>query len=253
MTAMQGSFLKIVVVVLLLLVGAPLIGSLIFNVAAAAYIMKMMGMVSDSREKAAERRASDFQGVKVVPEGAPGLVALRNFDDFEQTRTVSLNMHMRLTDIRRGDQNAFDANDVEAYLASRLPVLARAECDLIVKAFASKCAVNKVSARPTEDLYQVNMRLTFVQREPFGEVAKAPELNYVEIPLNLNDGDDKSIMTDSWVSQRTRYYDAVAKGCAKIRAQNKNCAIMTLTIASTPQRGSSAIKVNAGARYAILQ
>ncbi|MBT1154263.1 hypothetical protein J1C56_01515 [Aminobacter anthyllidis] len=250
---MQGSFLKIVVVVLLLLVGTPIIGSLIFNVAAAAYIMQMMGMVNDSQQEAAERRASDFQGIKVVPENAPRLVALRNFDDFEQTRTVSLNMHLRLPDIRRGDQTSFDANDVEGYLASRLPVLARAECDMIVKAFASKCAVNKVSARPSDDVYQVNMRLTFVQREPFGEVAKAQELNYVEIPLNLNDGDDKSIMIDSWVSQRTEYYDAVAKGCAKIRAQNKNCAVMTVTIASTPQRGSSAIEVNAGARYAILQ
>lgn len=250
---MQGSFLKIVVVVLLLLVGTPIIGSLIFNVAAAAYIMQMMGMVNDSQQEAAERRASDFQGIKVVPEGAPGLVALRNFDDFEQTRSVSLNMHLKLPDIRRGDQSSFDANDVEAYLASRLPVLARAECDMIVKAFASKCAVNKVSARPTDDVYQVNMRLTFVQREPFGEVAKAEQLNYVEIPLNLNDGDDKSIMTDSWVSQRTKYYDAVAKGCTKIRAQNKNCAVMSVAIASTPTRGSSAIKVSAGARYAILQ
>ncbi|MDH4985156.1 hypothetical protein QEZ47_06310 [Aminobacter anthyllidis] len=208
---MQGSFLKIVVVVLLLLVGTPIIGSLIFNVAAAAYIMQMMGMVNDSQQEAAERKASDFQGIKVVPENVPGLVALRNFDDFEQTRTVSLNMHLRLSDIRRGDQTSFDANDVEAYLASRLPVLARAECDLIVNAFASKCAVNKVSARPSDDVYQVNMRLTFVQREPFGEVAKAQELNYVEIPLNLNDGDDKSIMTDSWVSQRTKYYDAGAR------------------------------------------
>lgn len=250
---MQGSFLKIVVVVLLLLVGAPIIGSLIFNVAAAAYIMQMMGMMSDSQKEAAERRASDFNGINVVPEGAPGLVALRNFDDFEQIRSVSLNMHMRLADIRRGDQTAFDANDIEAYLASRLPVLARAECDLIIKAFASKCAVNKVSARPAADVYLVNMRLTFVQREPFGEIAKVAELNYVEIPLNLNDGADKSIMTDSWVSQRTKYYNAVAKGCTKIRAQNKNCAVMSLAIASTPQRGSSAIKVKADTRYAILQ
>lgn len=60
-------------------------------------------------------------------------------------------------------------------------------------------------------------------------------------------------MPDSWVSQRTKYYDAIAKGCAKIRAQNKNCAVMPVAISSTPQRGSSAIKVNAGARYAILQ
>lgn len=139
------------------------------------------------------------------------------------------------------------------YLASRMPVVARAECDMVIKAFASKCAVNKVSARSVDDVYQVNMRLTLVQREPFGVVAKAPELNYVEIPLNLNDGTDKSIMTDGWIAQRNKYYDAVAKGCAKILAQNKNCAVMSLAIASTPQRGSSAIKVNADARYAILQ
>ena len=61
---MQGRFLKIAFVVLLL-VGTPIIGSLIFNVASVAYIMQMMGMVNDSQKEAAERKATDFQCISI--------------------------------------------------------------------------------------------------------------------------------------------------------------------------------------------
>ena len=249
----MNSLLRVAVVVLLLIVGAPFIGMFVFNVSAAAYVWQMMGIVNDTQREIDEQNATDFHGAKVVPADARGLRALRNFNDFERSRAVTLVMYMKMGDIRRGDQTPFDPDEAETYLATRLPLLARAECDMIVKAFASKCAVNRVEARPAEDMYRVDMELTFVQREPFGEVKKAPELNYVEIPINLNDMKDKKMMSDSWLSARKKYYDTVARGCTKVRKQNSNCAILSVQVSSMPERGSSSIRVVAESRYAVLQ
>lgn len=247
------SFGKVISILFTFILGLPLLGMFIFNVTAASYVMQMMGMVNDAQRQADEDAASDFAGVPVVPENARGLRALRNFEQFDPSRVVTLNIQMKLEDIRHGDDTRVGAEEADGYVSARLPALASAECAMIEKAFADKCATTQVSADPYGKFYNVRMTLTFTQREPFGEVRKADSLNYLELPVNLNQTKEKLLMTSSWVSQRKEYYAAVARSCAQIRSKNRNCAISNIRIVSTPDRKSSAVRVLADAWFAVLQ
>lgn len=244
---------RIVLIVLAVLFALPILGIFVFNVAAAGYIFRMSSLVGEVSAEVEDRRSTDFNGATVVGGNQAGLYVLRKFDEFENARAVDLNIQTTLADIRRGDASADASEDEETYLAARLPELARAECELIVKLFAAKCAVNHVSSTEMGKLRNIRMRLAFVQRETFGAVPEKPELAYVEIPLNLNQAKKQTLLPENWKAARTRYYQAVAKACTSVRKKNGNCAIQSVAIRSTPDRQSSAVIVTAQSTMAILQ
>lgn len=231
----------------------PLIGGFVLNIAAATYLLEMVGVVRSVASVEEEEKINDFNGVPITPRDAPGLSALHNMDEFEKSRAVTIRIQMKPEDFRRGDRSGAAVTDWNGYIASRLPTIGLSECDLLTQTFAAKCAVIRITAEKSGPYYDLSMTLSFTQRDSFGSVQPSEALNYLEISANLNKTPDKTLLTDRWPAQRREYYAGVAVHCTRIRKENGNCAIYQVNIRSTPDRGSSAVKATASSTFIVLR
>ncbi|HBT68843.1 MAG TPA: hypothetical protein DEB63_12165 [Agrobacterium sp.] len=244
---------RIFLILITLFFALPVIGGFVLNIAAATYLLQMVGLVRTVASVEEEEEFNDFNGIPINPRDAPGLPSLRNMEEFEKSRVVTIRVQMKPEDFRRGDRSGSAVTDWNGYIASRLPTIGLSECDLLTQTFAAKCAVIQITAEKSGSYYDLNMTLSFTQRDPFGSVQPSEALNYLEISANLNKTPEKTLLTDRWQVQRREYYAGVAVHCTRIRKENGNCAIYRIIIRSTPDRGSSAVKVTANSTFIVLR
>ena len=245
---------RIILIAILLIFGLPFLGTLAFNIVAAGFAVKVAGNIIASEKKSNELNSSEFDGRKVVGVNKTGLYSLRHFSEIDDERTVQLNIQMDMSNIRgQNDNLPTSESATAAYVAARMPELALAECAMITAAFADKCVVNHVSSRPSGRLHNVRMTLAFIQRDAFGSLPDRKEINYINLPMNLTPGERTAILPDAWTSARGKYYNEIANSCARVRKENGNCAIQSVSISSSPDRKSSALIVEARTNFAVLK
>ena len=184
-----------------------------------------------------------------------GYEALIKVGEPVRERAVSFNAYVRLKELLKPGEDAPDRDFLEVFASARATAYADAECTRLLVKLASQCAVDSATASPVrgeKDVFLVNGRLTFVQKDEFG-TAEEGALAYREVKADFTDGKPVSVAPAGAAKQRQKYYDQAAVMCAKLRKTQGNCAVYQLIINTNERDGSDALNMSGFARFSFLQ
>jgi len=175
-------------------------------------------------------------------------------DQLEEGRTVRIDAYASIDELESAAGIKLGPGQPPVLLA---PKVAQAECEAVLAAFAQKCVVRRaeLSTSRHEGVHRLTMSLLFVERQPFGAVAKGRELAFIENQLTLNRQGAKVTRIDrrGQAALRREFYSDAAAGCRQNRTLHGNCAIQSLTISAGTDQSGQMVRVSGTAALAILQ
>lgn len=184
-----------------------------------------------------------------------GYEALIKIAEPVRERAVSFNAYVRLKELLKPGEEAPEEDFLEVFASARATAYADAECVRLLTKLASQCAVASATASPVKgekDLFIVNARLIFVQKDEFG-VVETGALAYREVKNDFTEGRPVTVMPGGAAKQRQKFYDQTAATCAKLRKTQGNCAVYQLIINTDEKDGSDALRMSGFARFSFLQ
>jgi len=201
--------------------------------------------------------AGGFNVVNIKDDRAlwDGYEALVKLREPVRERAVSFNAYVRLKEFLKPGEEAPEKDFLDVFASARATAYADAECARLLVKLARQCAVDSATAAPVrgeKDLFVLNARLSFVQKDEFGTVDEGA-LAYREVKGDFTDGKPVTVMPAGAAKQRQKFYDQTATMCAKLRKTQGNCAVYQLIINANEKDGSEALSMSGFARLSFLQ
>jgi hypothetical protein len=252
---------RIIVIILTLFLVVPL-GLSIFiggaSMGVGAFAMLWMFKSTSGEEKVVRKAEWDVVNVGAGSGNGRSYAKLVKRGEFDDQRSVRVRAYMSFDDVRGSDTAPVRFEDRDTYVRASAPRLARAECDAIAAAFASKCVVGRTSLEQSSagrDLYVLEMSLLFVESADFGTVAQREPLSFLELGAVLSRNGVRRQRIDRRGQAQLRkelYRDAVT-ACQRQRTMTGNCAIQAVTVNTGYDGANDMVNMEARATLAVLQ
>ena len=183
-----------------------------------------------------------------------GFRALSSPDSLMRHRAVHLSTVVSLEDLLEPGEAQPDPDFAELLVKARVSSYGKAECARLMKLLASQCVVESAQATKRRDqLFNLRLVLTFVQKDHFGVVNEDSRLSYQEVDEVLPTSGAAVTTTRSKAeADREKLYRDAVMLCRKLREIEGNCAIYRLAISARDQ-GGGALELSGDLRLSFLQ
>ena len=125
----------------------------------------------------------DVRNAKVTSQHfRPGLKAVAEFGNFNSARVIHVATVTTLCFLLKTGEELPSRDSHDLYVRSRVGFIAKEECKRPLELLARDCEISKTNANHWRgNLYNINFKLRFIQKDEFGELNSEAKLNYTEI------------------------------------------------------------------------
>lgn len=174
-----------------------------------------------------------------------------SYTEFSAARMVTVDVQVPFQAVLKAGERAPDPLFRPLYVEARAPAIAQSYCAELLATLASACRVHQTSStyRSRDDVYAVNLGLSYLPAYELGEPAFSAGADMITAQVDLTEGDGGSRAPGFDADQRRDHMGRAKEICGQIRAAYGSCVISRLSLSADAPRGDRATPMRVRASF----